>query len=61
MNINVPENYPFKITVEYYEPCGPYWYGANPYGRGKWYYEQTIGYTPTIAFTQFIFVNKESC
>lgn len=61
MDIEVPDDMMFRITVEYYEPCGHYWNGAEPFGRGKWYYEQEIGYTPVIGFSTFLFVNKESC
>ena len=61
MKIMVPESLQYRITVEYYEPCGPYWTGSNPYGRGKWYSEQTIYYQSSIAITQWAFLIKESC
>lgn len=61
LKVNVPENMQFQISIEYYEPCGPYWTGGGNYGRGKWYSETTVGYSPIISFTQFIFVNKENC
>jgi hypothetical protein len=61
MKIMVPESLQYRITIEYYEPCGPYWTGSNPYGRGKWYSEQTIYYQSSIAITQWAFLIKESC
>lgn len=61
MDIEVPDGMMFRITVEYYEPCGAFWYGSPQYGRGKWYYEQEIGYSPVISFSTFLFVNKEIC
>lgn len=61
MKIMVPESLQYRISVEYYEPCGPYWTGSNPYGRGKWYSEQTIYYQSSIAITQWAFLIKESC
>lgn len=61
MKIMVPASLQYRITIEYYEPCGPYWTGSNPYGRGKWYSEQTIFYQSTIAITQWAFLIKENC
>ena len=61
MKIMVPESMQYRITIEYYEPCGPYWNGTNPYGRGKWYSEQTIYYQSIIAITQWAFLIKENC
>ena len=61
MKIMVPESLQYRISIEYYEPCGPYWTGSNPYGRGKWYSEQTIYYQSSIAITQWAFLIKENC
>lgn len=61
MKIMVPSTLQYRITIEYYEPCGPYWTGSNPYGRGKWYSEQTIYYQNTISVTQWVFLIKENC
>lgn len=60
MTIKVPGNMQFRISIEYYEPCGPYW-TDNSWGRGKWYTEKTIGYQSIIDFTQWAFVKKENC
>ena len=60
LNIKVPSNHQFKITVEYYEPCGPYW-TDNTWGRGKWITEKTMNYASTVGLTQWTFVKKENC
>lgn len=61
MNVTVPGNLEFKVTVEYYEPCGLFWNdGRN--GRGRWYHEQTfLQYMPQATFNTFLFTNKENC
>lgn len=61
LDISVPENYTFRVNIEYYEPCGPYWTGGNTYGRGKWASETTTGYASVIPFSIFLFVKKEIC
>ena len=61
MKIMVPSSLQYRINIEYYEPCGPYWIGSNPYGRGKWSTEKVLYYQSTIAFSQWVYVMKENC
>ena len=63
MTISVPENYDFRISVEYWEQCGPYWGSSNSptYARGRWYSEITQNYSTSIAITQWLFTNSEGC
>jgi len=61
MKLNVPSDRPFRISVEYYEKCGPFWTGGATYGRGKWYTELSVGYSPQIAITNWAWLIKENC
>ena len=57
-----PSNMPYRITVEYYEPCGAYWNNTSESRRGKWMSETTFtGYTPTASFTYFAYITKQTC
>lgn len=61
LEVVAPSNMPYRITVEYYEPCGPYWNDSSV-GRGKWMSETTFtGYTPTASFVYFAFITKQNC
>ena len=63
MTIPVPNNRTFRVNVEYWEQCGPYW-GSNSspsYKRGLWFSEKTQGYTTIISINNWLFLRAESC
>ncbi|MDH7912212.1 hypothetical protein [Winogradskyella sp. SYSU M77433] len=63
MTIPIPENTEFRISVEYWEQCGPYWGSSNSpsYARGLWFSEITQGYATSIGISNWIYLRRESC
>ncbi len=63
MTIPVPENDQFRINVEYWEQCGPYWGSSNSptYARGLWFSEITQNYSSNISISSWIYLRRENC
>ncbi|WP_179004212.1 hypothetical protein [Winogradskyella forsetii] len=63
MTIPVPANDQFRINVEYWEQCGPYWGSSNSptYARGLWFSEITQSFSTSISITNWVYLRRENC
>ncbi|MFN3908009.1 MAG: hypothetical protein ACK4JX_03150 [Flavobacterium sp.] len=64
MTIQVPSNDNFRIRVDYYEQCGPYWgsFSSPQYRRGHWRAESGIlGASSGISLSNWSFITTNPC
>lgn len=60
MNIEIPNNGSFTLTVKLYEACGP-WYVGNRYKRAMWRHQGNYYPTDVISISNWLFGRLDNC
>jgi len=61
MNVQVPKNKQFTISIDFHEKCGAFWNTGNIYQRAMWVHQQTYSYQSVISISNWMFNRKSNC
>jgi hypothetical protein len=61
MNIEIPENASFTITIDLHEGCGPWYNGSNPHKRAMWIHQGNYNPAPSISISTWSLNRVDNC
>jgi len=61
MNIEIPADGSFTITIDIHEACGPWYSGSQPYKRAMWIHQGTYYPTSVITITTWSLNRVDNC
>ena len=61
MNIEIPENASFTITIDLHDGCGAWYSGSNPSRRAMWIHQGNYNPAPSISISTWSLNRVDNC